>query len=226
MLLFSNLIKDYGFDMNCSFKLVRHKSNTHSMEKLIENNLFEQYQCVQRKDTFDCEYIISFVGKESTKALFWGIYRINGKINASKASLTSEYKKEFSADDFNELHYYLLEKQNGYEDLEQRIIIDWGKGTRSWIQNKCDKNIIEIKPQGFVEDFSGYLDFVLSFKKLERIIKHSDANHIWKNKLSSISAIYLILDKKTGRQYIGSAYGKDGLWGRWENYIKTGSGGE
>jgi len=225
MILFLNLLKEYGFDVNCSFKLVRHKSNTHSIEKLIENDLFEQYQCVQRRDVFKCDYIISFVGKESTKSLFWGIYKIKGKINANEAKLTNEYKIEFSMDDLNELHYYLLEKQDGYEDLEQRVIIDWGEGTRSWVQNKCDKNVIEIKPKGFVEDFTGYLDFVLSFKKLEQIIRNSDANYIWKNKLSSISGIYLILDKKTGKQYIGSAYGKDGLWGRWENYIKTGSGG-
>jgi len=224
-MLLLKLLKDYDFDINCSFKLVRHKSSVHPMERLIGNNIFEQYQCVNKKERFECDYVISFVGKESTKALFWGIYKVNGKIKANKANLTSEYKKEFFDDNLNELIYYILEKQKGYEDLEQRIIIDWGEGTRAWVQNKCDKNIIEIKPKGFVEDFTGYLDFILSFKKLEQIIKNSDANYMWKSKLSSISGIYLILDKKTGKQYIGSAYGKNGLWGRWKNYIKNGSGG-
>jgi hypothetical protein len=39
--------------------------------------------------------------------------------------------------------------------------------------------------------------------------------------LSAVNGIYLILDKKTGLQYIGSASGKDGIWGRWSDYSKT-----
>ena len=35
----------------------------------------------------------------------------------------------------------------------------------------------------------------------------------------------MILDKKTGNQYIGSAYGKMGIWQRWSDYAKTKHGG-
>ena len=31
----------------------------------------------------------------------------------------------------------------------------------------------------------------------------------------------MIIDGNTGKQYIGSAYGKNGLYGRWEEYINT-----
>ena len=225
MISFLDMLKTRGFDTNSSFKLVRHKSTNHPIEKLIDNDLFEQYQCVNKKERFECDFVISFIGKESTKALFWGVYKVSGKIKADKANLTKEYKNEFPTDDFKLMNYYLLKKQKAYEDLEQRIIIDWGKGTKAWVQNKCDKGIIEIKPMGFVEDFSGYLDFVLPFKKLEQIVNNSDANYVWVNKLSSVYGIYLILDRKTGKQYIGSAYGENGIWGRWKKYIKTGHGG-
>ena len=227
MIRFSNIIKSYGFDLNSSFRMVRHKSSDHPIEKLIDNDLFEQYQCVNRKDRFECDFVISFVGKESTKAMFLGIYKVNGKIKADKANLTEEYKNEFLLDDFKlkNFYYYLLEKQTGYEDLEGRVIIDWGEGTRAWVQKECDKEVIEIKPKGFVDDFPGYLDFVLSFKKLEQIINNPDANNVWKNKLSSVYGIYLILDKKTGKQYIGSASGKEGIWGRWKTYAPHGHGG-
>jgi hypothetical protein len=224
MILLSDLLKTRGFNFNSSFKLIRHKPPDHPIEKLIDNDLFEQYNCIHHIDRYDCDYVIVFVGKESSKALFWGIYKVIDKIKASKANLTEEYKKEFPLDNFNEKFYYILEKQRNYEDLEKRIIIDWGKGTRAWIQKKCDKEIIEIKPKGFVDDFPGYLDFVLPFKKLEQIINNPDANSVWKNKLSSVYGIYLILDKKTGKQYIGSAYGENGIWGRWKKYIKTGHG--
>lgn len=224
MIRFSDLLKAYSFDFNCSFKLVRHKLPNEIFEKLLNNDLFEQYQCINGKERFECDYLISFIAKESTKALFCGIFKVNGKISANKAGV-DKYIKELYSKDFNSAIYYLLEKQKKFEDLEQRVIIDWGNNTRVWVQNKCDKEVIEIKPKGFVEDFSGYLDFVLPFKKLERIVNNSDANYIWKNKLSSVYGIYLILDKKTGKQYIGSAYGENGIWGRWKKYVKTGSGG-
>jgi hypothetical protein len=43
--------------------------------------------------------------------------------------------------------------------------------------------------------------------------------------LNSISGVYLILDKHSGKQYVGSAYGKGGIWGRWKKYTKNPSGG-
>jgi hypothetical protein len=33
--------------------------------------------------------------------------------------------------------------------------------------------------------------------------------------------VYLINDTSTGKLYVGSAYGEDGIWGRWKNYVST-----
>ena len=38
-------------------------------------------------------------------------------------------------------------------------------------------------------------------------------------------AVYLIVDTKTGKKYVGSAYGDNMLLGRWRNYIANGHGG-
>ena len=44
----------------------------------------------------------------------------------------------------------------------------------------------------------------------------------WHIALSSIYAIYLIVDTETGKQYVGSAYNNDsGLLGRWSCYVET-----
>ena len=43
--------------------------------------------------------------------------------------------------------------------------------------------------------------------------------------LSSVSSIYLISDKLTGKNYVGSASGTEGIWGRWCNYSFDGHGG-
>ena len=42
--------------------------------------------------------------------------------------------------------------------------------------------------------------------------------------LSSVGAVYLIVDTKEGKQYVGSASGKEGLLGRWKEYSFNGHG--
>lgn len=39
------------------------------------------------------------------------------------------------------------------------------------------------------------------------------------------SASYLITDRATGHQYVGSASGADGLLGRWSEYVRSGGHG-
>jgi hypothetical protein len=42
---------------------------------------------------------------------------------------------------------------------------------------------------------------------------------------TNVSGIYLILAQKTGDFYVGSAYGSEGIWGRWSQYAANGYGG-
>ena len=35
----------------------------------------------------------------------------------------------------------------------------------------------------------------------------------------------MIYDSSSGKQYVGSAYGKNGIWSRWEGYARTGHNG-
>lgn len=47
----------------------------------------------------------------------------------------------------------------------------------------------------------------------------------WKSALSEWRGIYYIFDTSDGKGYVGSAYGKDNLLGRWLNYATHGHGG-
>jgi len=47
----------------------------------------------------------------------------------------------------------------------------------------------------------------------------------WQDRLREIKGIYLLVDKRTGEQYVGSAKGGDSLWGRFCGYARTGDGG-
>ncbi len=46
----------------------------------------------------------------------------------------------------------------------------------------------------------------------------------WKTVLSQWRGIYFIFDTSDCRGYVGSAYGKENLLGRWKNYAKKGHG--
>ena len=48
---------------------------------------------------------------------------------------------------------------------------------------------------------------------------------MWQTAMSSVNAVYLIVDTKTGDRYVGSTYGYDGLLGRWSAYAATGGHG-
>jgi len=71
-----------------------------------------------------------------------------------------------------------------------------------------------------VKDFPGLMNIKLSFQELTKIIENPESYYEWFDSLTKLQAIYLILNKKTGYQYIGTTYGENGLWQRWGNYIK------
>ena len=71
--------------------------------------------------------------------------------------------------------------------------------------------------------FPGYDDIDLSFQELEALMKNARPD--WMSALESMKGIYLISDTKTGKRYVGSAYGDQGLWSRWCAYVGSGHGG-
>ena len=71
--------------------------------------------------------------------------------------------------------------------------------------------------------FPGYDDIDLSFQELESLVKNARPD--WMSALESIKGIYLISDIKTGKRYVGSAYGDQGIWSRWCAYVDSGHGG-
>ncbi len=192
-------------------KLIRHKDNRIEYREVIKDReALLKYQSHQSEDVFGkCDYIVSFTGLENSKSLFFGVFKVN---NVEKVS---------------DGYLYDLTVQPEFEDFVDRVVINWGKSTISWHQwfDKQDKEVIEILPEGYLGHFPGLTNFVLDFNELKKLIDNPEANKEWKNHLSSINGIYMILDTKTGNQYIGSAYGKDGIWQRWKDYATTKSGG-
>lgn len=197
--------------INSKVKLVRHKDSRAEYKELIKDRSeLLKYQQLQSSPIFHgCDYIISFIGQERRKSILFGIFKVNGFKENAKG------------------YYYDLVQLDEFDYLYNRVIIDWGNNAIAWHQwyDKQPKEIIQILPKGFLGDFKGLLNFVLDFNELEQLINNPESNEDWKNHLSSVNGIYLILDSKTGNQYIGSANGQSGIWQRWTDYAKTFHGG-
>jgi len=66
---------------------------------------------------------------------------------------------------------------------------------------------------------------IIHYYDLKKLSGGAKSNTTWMNALSSVNGIYLIRDKSSGKLYVGSAYGEDGIYGRWLHYAHSGDGG-
>ena len=209
MITIQELLYNRGLDRKAPIKLLRHKDRRLDLYGLYKTDrkAFLEYQNNQVKDVFKgVEYIVSFIGEESVFARFVGVYRVDGK-----TMIDGAFK-------------YSMTEVEGYEDLKERVIIRWENAIswHQWIKNEME--VLEICPGLHYKRFTDYFDLILDFNELKEIIinQYSD----WKKVLSAIKGVYLISDIKIGKLYIGSAYGDDGIWGRWREYVITnGHGG-
>jgi hypothetical protein len=106
-------------------------------------------------------------------------------------------------------------------DYRGRVVIDWGPGYRSWVQlaQNHNKTILEMRHTIGDPPFPGFLEF------REKLSRLSGVPLSWRTALSSVNGVYLLVCPETGKQYVGSAYGSGGIWGRWEDYVASGHGG-
>lgn len=226
MLALEHLLQPLGLDTTRSTRLVRHLDSRIDIPALYRAGQFDIYQCFQSRPVFSrCDQIISFLGETGTLAVFVGVYHLEGVSALGKKKLPAGFL--FPQMNVSNCYQYILRRDDRFSELADRLVIDWGAGTRSWVQKfrPGAKSVVEVLPKGYVKEFPGFLDFVLRFDELAPIVANPTANREWHRMLRSVSGVYLILDISTGRQYVGSAYGDGGIMGRWISYARTGHGG-
>ena len=119
-----------------------------------------------------------------------------------------------------------------YEEYAGRLQICFHKRNHSGdivLKRQIDKMTVHSildRPYSFLR-FAGYNQIRLKFGELKRIVELNLSD--WRQALRVVFGVYLITDTKKGGAYVGSAYGKDGLWERWSCYasdISHGHGGD
>jgi hypothetical protein len=220
VLTFNDLLTLQGVDQK-QVRLVRHQDRRLRAGRLYEawrndRAAFEAYQSAQVRDVFPIDAVLaSFIVTDARKTVFVGMYRVDSvgscPPGTTDALLNSDVSGQFQYD------LQLLDVLSDYRD---KLAIEWGPGTRVWVQRAANqpKPVIEIAEQ-YEPKFPGFR----SFTRLVDDVPTLPSG--WQQVLRSVKGVYLLVDVETGQQYVGSAKGTDSLLGRWMDYATDGHGG-
>ena len=170
----------------------------------------------KEKDDLPRPKVIAFVRYYTVSQdqwIFAGAYEVNKKSNFYEIKTGVGYN---------------LKPIQEYQNLYGRLIVEYKNTTQQLKRNAenvlKDIKVVELlkKPYNGVE-FEGYNNINLTFQELEVIIKNNVDE--WKRKLENVTGVYMLFDKSNGKKYIGSAYGENGIWKRWSDYIYSKNGG-
>jgi hypothetical protein len=134
-----------------------------------------------------------FVGAPGGKTLFVGLCSAEF-IGVGTTDLPRPHRPE--NDKAGAYDLYKLEQQDAMRDLDGKLYVDWGSGTRAWAQRaaKQNKPITEIRLAFKEEEFPGFSQFVKSLSEIDALPAS------WIEALRTTKGIYLLTCPKTKEQ--------------------------
>jgi len=182
---------------------------------------FEYYQSAQsfnNRAKLKGNYWAAFVVNSAGETLFAGFYRCR---YVGVNEVERPWPHAVGTDAAGTCDVYDLTLDDRLNDLAGRLVIDWGEGERSWIQRADNQNkvITEIRQIFREPDFPGFARFIAKLSKVEGLPA------TWIAALRASRGVYLLTCPRTKEQYVGSATGSDGFYGRWLTYALDGHGG-
>ena len=186
---------------------------------------FERYQSAQlthRHAHFASPFWAGFVAPPDGSTLFAGLYEI-GDSHPAPLDWDDPLLRQSVLEMQRDISIYEYRRMPSFDHLVGRLKIEWGDGKRSWAQKASGtsgvKTIVELAPSFREPDFPGYTRFCESLATLPSLPTG------WLTALGAARGVYLLTCPRTKEQYVGSAYGSEGFWGRWLNYVTSGHGG-
>ncbi|MBS1166413.1 MAG: hypothetical protein H6R00_2438 [Proteobacteria bacterium] len=228
LLSFSDLLQKAGL-VPGNVRLLRHQTKTPTgrtpyllwRDHKVE---FAGYQSVQTADNrakLAAPLWASFVAPPTGGTLFVGLYEAE-RIGTVDPSWTDPLYGMPVADlTQSKLDRYETTLTLHLDEYIGRLWIEWGSGARSWIQrpDHQDKAIVELTRAFHEDSFPGYARFRSKVSEIEGLPR------TWISALQAARGVYLLVSAKTREQYVGSATGADGFFGRWQTYAEDGHGG-
>lgn len=224
-LYFSDVLRKADIDP-AKVKLIRHSLTDKNFKACYDAGKVYEYTCHQKMGfSKGYEYWVAFISGSGTLAKFHSIYKVGDCKPDTKDVMPAGLPESEQKNYFGEYAIYDLKQIDVLADFENKLTIEWGNSTRAWHQKgTTEKQIISISPDE-KKVFTGFENLVKTYDELKEIVENPEVYESWHTALKSVYAVYLIVDTETGKQYVGSAYGKDGLFGRWSVYVDTHHGG-
>ena len=209
-------------------RLVRHKDQRSSPGRSPyelwrdDATAFHSYQSTQRienRKKFGAKYWAVFLADAFDDTMFVGLYAAKYAGILKKDQPMPQRIGLF--DKAGTCDTYELRLDKKLKDLVGLLIIDWGKGERAWVQyaDRQDKAVLEIRHSASEPPYPGHLNFIEPLSRIGKLPKG------WIESLKSTRGIYVLTCPRTKEQYIGSAAGSDGFYGRWLQYFINNHGG-
>ncbi len=125
------------------------------------------------------------------------------------------------------MNRYCLKRRERTSELEGRLIVRFERtGRQSYLLGEnwgSAITMVEIRPEKMeIAAFPGYSSTMLTKQHLDIVVKQGIES--WHSALASVAGVYVIADRQTGKLYVGSATGVNGIWSRWCAYSETGHG--
>lgn len=174
------------------------------------------------------KYVFIFMG-EGELARFYALYEIKDKIKFHEAK-----KRNLVPDDYIERiegrnwtpdsngAYFVLNKIPTPGDLEGRLLVRFLSGQQNAPTFIAAEKyeVTHVEPPKIATEFINYKSVHLTYKQLQKVVNDKK----WQDMLSRFGGVYLIHDSHSGKNYVGAAYNKDGILGRWKKYAENPTG--
>ena len=181
-------------------------------------------------------YVASFIGHEPGKALFVALYSIDSSrpltrqeftVSAGYEDLTKLGSKTWVTDhrtheDRTSIEWFELTNSDFYSHWKGKLVVEWPPPERAWWRRSHNNNLTirAIHEESMLDSvMPGWQSMTFTWDELQMIPTS------WRERMSQWRGIYYIVDVSSNKGYVGSAYGKDNIIGRWGTYATTGHGG-
>ncbi len=206
-------------------KIMFHKLDKKQLQYNPKYNIlgFENYQKEHWNLFFaNTEYVFSF-WYEGKTAKFIGCYKMNQCIK--------DKTKDQNNEGHDRLRFPDMQRIDFMNEYSNRLYIEWTNPSANYgrfiDQDKFIVHAISTSKDNSVGSLpKEFFQIHINYQELKKMIDYPIDNQEWFSYLSSRCGVYLIYDKETKEQYIGSAYGELGFWGRWSNYASQNDGNQ
>lgn len=225
-ILFNTLLSAAGVNLQ-DVRLLRHKDTRSARGRTPYElwrddrpafNVYQSTQGIANGKRLRASFWAAFVGTPAGETLFVGLYRVKGRKLLDQDTPMPHMN---AIDRAGTCHIYDLVLEDNLCDLIGRLVIDWGRAGRAWIQraDRQSKEVMELRRAFKEPDFPGFLSFVSQLSKLNTLAA------AWIEVLRASKGVYVLTCPRTKEQYVGSATGAGGFWQRWHDYVQSGHGG-